>query len=762
MQDNSGVAQSKQGQLIQADFFMNSSGLNNTDTPFAVRSGQAIAGYNYEYLATGGITKRNGHTIVNASPDTQLRSLGQYLNTTPTNVKTLLRAAGTKLQSYDALSAITTDIESDAGTPTSDFFGVNTTQQVAFQNFTNPDTTVSWFAGGNQGAGIINGFINDKVTQNGVIAPVGTITMTTDATPFLSTTGDVSVNQFVILNVASTANLAIGQIVSDGSSAITPGTKISGISGSSVFISNPAVGTMTADTLTFYGALPDTTIYEYAVALHKLSTGAQGNAALDNAVVTGASGFGAAGGNTVTLNFSFTSLDTTKYDQLYIYRSSVAGATPGFTIGDLAGIVPSTTTSWVDYGDVQQTAQPVPRTGNTLLDNSILPSTGVFNTLQLWKNKLVTSSGSTLYISDINKAESWPTLNFIQVPSGGPITALGIVSYVSPTSFATDEFLVIFKEREMWTLSGTDQTNWQLLFVDYTGCVAQNLVVLANGFVFFVDYRGIFLYDGSNKPVYISRFIEYDFGINGDLDLSKLQLGCGDFFRKQNEVIWFLSSSTLGEQKLAIKLDLRLTLPNIQSNFQGRVAEAIFLKDSLSYPIYSCCSVLPTFEGAFLNEMFVAGDNAGHIFDLYQNGDGDGPNSVQFAYKTRIEDFGSIGTAKRFHKVIVWAQQSTTNDLTLNYSLNYKPDDALSTATQEQPIATQFNNPIWDQSVWDVALWDTGTTSYSPIVYNLGNPTIGIEGDALTLQFVQSDYQTPVTIIGFSVLYTISGLRKYG
>src|ERR1700744_1183162 len=129
MQDNSGVAQSKQGELIQADFFMNSAGLNNTDTPFAGRAGQAISGYNYEYLATGGITKRNGHTILNASPDTQLRTLGQYLNTTPSNVKTLLRAAGTKLQSYDAISANTTDISSDTASPTSDFFGSGTTQQ---------------------------------------------------------------------------------------------------------------------------------------------------------------------------------------------------------------------------------------------------------------------------------------------------------------------------------------------------------------------------------------------------------------------------------------------------------------------------------------------------------------------------------------------------------------------------------------------------------------------------------------------------------
>lgn len=754
--------QSKQGQLIQADFFMNSAGLNNTDTPFAVKPGQAIAGYNYEYLATGGITKRNGHTIINSAPNTQLRALGYSLNITPTNVKTLLRAAGTKLQSFDALQAITTDIHSDDAIPLIDPFTAGTTQQVAFESFTNPDTTVSWFAGGTQGAGTINGFVNGKYTKNGVVPPTGKISATTSNIAFLSTTGDVAAGSYTILNVTSTANVVPGNLVGDGVTNLAVGTKVIGVSGTTVFIDLPATGTQSGDSIQFFGGLPDSTTYYYAVAYRKLSTQAQSNAALDILVVTGVSGGGAAGGNTVTLNFSgLTNNDQTKFDDIYIYRSSVSG-TLGFTIGDLAGTVPSSTTSWTDYGAVQQTANPVPRNGNQVLDNSTLPNTGIFNTLTVWKNKLITSSGSTLYLSDVNKAESWPSLNFISVPSGGPITALGIVSYVSPTTASTDELLVIFKEREIWTLSGTDQTNWQLLFVDYAGCVAQNLVVLANGFVFFVDYRGIFLYDGSNKPVYISRFIEYDFGVNGDLDLSKLQLGCGDFFRKQNEVVWFLSSSTLGEQKVAIKLDLRLTLPAIQANFQGRVAEAIFIKDSLSYPIYACNSVLPTFEEEFLNEMFVAGDNAGNTFNLFQNGDGDGPNAIQFSYRTRIEDFASIGTAKRFLKVIVWVQQSSTNNLGLKYFLNYKPDDPQSAAFQAEPIALQYNAPIWDQSVWDVAFWDTGSTSYAPIVFNLGNPTIGIEGDALTLEFQQFDYQTPLTIIGYSVIYSVSGLRKYG
>lgn len=751
--------QAQQGQLIQADFFMNSGGLNNTDTPFAVKSGQAIAGYNYEYLSTGGITKRNGHTVVNETPDDQLRSLGYALNSTPAGVKTLLRAAGTKLQTFLPLDGSTTAISSDDASPLNTPFAANTTQQVVFTQFTNPDTTVSWMAGGGQAAGAINGYIGGKYTQNGVIVPTGKISATASNAPYLSTTGDFIIGNNSINNVSSTLHVGFGDIIN--AVANTPsGTTVVGVAGSTVVASNPAILSGSGVNIDFYGALPDTTTYYYAVSYHKLTTGAQGNAALDLAVTTGSSGFGTAGGNTVTINLSaLTNLDATKYDQIYIYRSSVSGSV-GFTIGDLAGTVPSSATTFVDYGHVQLTANPVPRNGSTALDNSTLPGTGVFNVLTKWKNKLITASQSTIYISDVNKAESWPSLNFINVPSGGPITALAIISYVSPTSATTDELLVIFKERELWTLSGNDLTDWTLLFVDYVGCVSQPLVVFANGFLFFVDYRGIFLYDGSNKPVYLSRLIEYDFSINGDFDLSKLTLGNGDFFRKQNEIIWFLSSSTMGEQKIAVKLDLRLSLPAIQSNFVGRMAEAIFIKDSSVYPVYACSSVLPTFSGTFLNEVFFAGDNAGNILNLYNNGDGDGPNSIQFSFKTKIEDFGSIGTAKRFHKVIVWCRQTSTNDLTIQYALNYQTDNDLSYAAQELPIATLFNEPIWDVSVWDVALWDTGVSSYSPLVYNLNNPTVGIEGDALTLNFMQQDYQTPTTIIGYSVIYSMSALRK--
>lgn len=747
-------SQNKQGTLIQADFFNNSGGLNITDSPFQVENGQATDGYNYEYLATGGITKRNGHSIVNPTPDTQLKSLGFWNYFTPSNIKTMLRAAGTRLQTMNPISGATTTVTDDRSSPGSTPFS-DTTTQVVFSQFTNPTNSIAWFAGGGQGSGVINGYTGTHYTKNGAATPTGSLTLTTSNAPLLSTTGNTTTGSNTITALASTTGLVAGLPVAG--TGIPTNTLVLSVVGSSIIISQAATATGAAVPLDFYGGLPDNTIYYYAISLSKAATTAQGNASLDAAILTGVSGLGTGGGNTVTIAWSLPSIDTTKYNIINIYRSSVSG-TAGFTSGDLVASVASTTTSFVDTGLIQQTANDVPRAGNSLLDNSVLPA-GTYNSLKTWKNRLVTATGSTLYLSDLNKSESWPTVNYIQIPSGGPITALAIISYISPTTATTDELLVIFKEREMWTLSGTDNTNFALKFVDYVGCLVQPLAVFANGFLFFVDYRGIFLYDGSNKPVYISRLIEFDFSINGDLDLSKLAMGNGTFFRKQNEIIWFLSSSALGEQSIAYKLDLRLSLPKIQSNFEGRIADAIFSKDSLSYPIYTCESVLPNFSGTFLNEIMFAGDAAGHIFSMYANGNGDGTFPIKFRHRTKIQDFGSIGTAKRYLKVIVWCRQSTTANLTLKYFVNYQTDDAHA-ATQSQSVGNQVTTPIWDQATWDSPYFDLNVFTYAPLVFNLGNPTIGIEGDALTLEFQQQDFGAPMVIVGYSVLYSVTGLRK--
>lgn len=678
----------QQDNVIQADFFDLFGGLNITDSPFKVQNTQATDGYNFEYLATGGINKRNGHTILNSTPDTQLQSLGFGLwqsSTASITTKQTLRAAGYYLQEFNTSTGVTAITPSDTGATTL----FTSSSPVVFSPFCTSALSLDWFAGGGRSGGLA-GYYQDpnaggRWTVNGMRTPGGSFT--------------------------AAAGGADGTI--------------------------PAGG------------------YRYAVSLVKSQTQAESNASLDVLVTISAN-------QHVTLTFSSLTDPNSNAASFNIYRSNISGVSE-FTIGDLIATLTYPTTSYTDTGTVQGTQDPVPRAGNTLLDNSVLTTSNTYIPLTTFKRRLVTTAGSTVFLSDLDKPESWPVFNEIVIPTSGNITAVGIISFNTPTTSNTDEFLAVFKERELWMISGDALTGdaatgimpWTLKFVDYVGCPTQPLLVNANGFLFWVDYRGAFLWDGSGKPIYISRLIEADFGELGDIDRSNLTLGCGAFYHKQNQVLWFLSSLAQGVQKLALKLDLRLTLPNVGAALAGRTLEGKFTRDTMTYPVYAAASTLPTYD-----EILYAGDNAGNILKLFNNlGSVDGSTAIQFRYRTRPEEFGFFGLTKRFLKVIVWCKETTIDQLTLNYWVSYRTDDAIK-ATQGSQIADRVTSGIWDQSYWDQSYWDQVLTTYVPVVFNLGNNTIGTEGDCLMLEFQQNDSAAPVTIGGFSVLFSTLGVRK--
>jgi hypothetical protein len=698
---------SQVGDLIQANFFQNLEGLNTTDSPFAVKSSQAVAGYNYDYYATGGITKRQGHTLL-GSDSTQTNTQALALFNSALGSKTLLRAGNTKIQSVNLATGAVTAIADDAASPSTTVFS-STTNPVSSVQFNTASLSTTWFAGGGQASGILTGYNGTKLTQNGASTFAGSLT------------------------VADTGS---------GSSSLTTGT------------------------------------YWYAVAAYKASTGATSNLSLDTSVSV-------TSGHNVTIDLSgITSYDTTKYSQIWIYRSAVAGTT-GFTTGDLvakiayngstytvasgSGTIVSST-KYQDTGTYITTSSAVARASSTSLDNSTLQSVsgiGAISCVQMYRQRIVVASGSTLYFSEVNKAESWPTFNTINIPSAGNITALAVATYNTDNSPTPNYFLAVFKENELWIVSGTyfinlsnsggvltQSADISLTYIDQVGCPAQPLCTFANGFLFWLDYRGAYLWDGSGKPVYISRPIEYDFGISGDIDRSNLKLGCGTFYKKQNQVVWFLSSNTLGVQKLTLKLDLRLTLATLSDQLSGRVISGVFMKDSLSNPIYAATACFPTYD-----EKLYAGGNDNNIWVMFDNANSDNGTAIAFSYQTRPEDLGLTGVTKRFHKVIVWVKNSSTATLTLNYWVNYNLSSTQQ-ASLAQQISVTSSSSLWDQATWDVSTWDNLISNYTPVVYNLANPTVSTEGDAITIKLTQSAVSTPLVIGGYSIIYSPLGIRK--
>lgn len=494
------------------------------------------------------------------------------------------------------------------------------------------------------------------------------------------------------------------------------------------------------------GTFSTTGTFFYAIALRKASTQAVSLAALDKSATVAATT-----DNVVISLASLASVDTTKYDAIYLYRSAVSGVT-AFTTGDLVSITSITSgvpASITDTGSSSLSTQNIPRAGGTV-DNSVLPS-GTYNSIATFKRRLVTATGSTLYLSDLNKPESWPTANTITIPSGGPITGLAVLSFTSTGSNTIDEILCIYKDTELWVLTGTSASDWVLKFIDNTGCVNQSLVVNANGYLFWVALDDVYLWNGTGKPVRCGRLIKPLFYSDGDIDKAKLSYGHGVYYKKQDQVIWFLSHKVYGEQKMQLKLDLKTTLPGIESGLSGGQIDGVFLIDSTAFGLYASLSYFPT----GFSESLLMGDDTGFCYGAF-TAESDAAAAFSMKYQSRYVDCGDPNKDKRFHYVVVWVEEIGTWNITLDWWTDYKSADS-GKSSKALPIAEKSANlaALWDVAYWDQAYWDDYTPKYKPIFFQLVSDSLNnSEGKCIKLQFRQDDADAPVTVLGFSLIFS--------
>jgi len=503
-----------------------------------------------------------------------------------------------------------------------------------------------------------------------------------------------------------------------------------------------------ASTLSTGGSWLVTGDYRYAVSWHKASTGAESNASSDFSVNV------ATTLQTTILSLSgLTSIDTTTYDYGILWRSALNGS-DGFTAGSIVTTFVSNATTVQDTGASILDSQNVPRADSLVLDNSELPS-GTYNVVALWKRRLVTATGSVLRFSELNLPESWPTVNTITIPSGGPITGLAVISF--NTDFGNDEYLAVFKERELWLVKGNDYSDVTLSFIDTVGCPNQSLIALANGFLTWIDYRGIYLWDGSGKPIYCSKPIEALFAIDGDLNKSLLTRGVAQYSRTQSQVLWFVSSKIYGDQKLVIKLDLRLTLPGVESNLSGRILDGVFTLDYQDEAFYAAKAYIPSSQS---EEIIITGDDAGFLYDAYSVY-ADSGNGIDFQYYTPFMDLGSPNIGKRFQKIIVWVDEIGDWDLTLDYWAGYRAALQQKSTLQDQ-IGTIVSNQtaLWDVAFWDEAFWDDYTPRLRGLVFHLNNTGGNSEGDCLRLRFRNDGANEPITIHGYTVIWQEKAATK--
>jgi hypothetical protein len=184
------------GQKLSQFYVDNRGGLNLTDSFLRVQDNQALGGYNYEYVKTGGIQKSLCPNLCNATADAQLRTHGLALRNTQSNGKSVIRAAGTKIQKAFLDGSPFINLVDDTQAAASDFISSSNVLPVNNQMFVGINADVLWLAGGGM-SNLVGVFSDTQVTANGVVVPTGTFTTNIYGSP-LGQWGTVSSYYYAI------------------------------------------------------------------------------------------------------------------------------------------------------------------------------------------------------------------------------------------------------------------------------------------------------------------------------------------------------------------------------------------------------------------------------------------------------------------------------------------------------------------------------------------------------------------------------------
>lgn len=765
----------------RADYFSNTGGLNTTDSPLFVNDGQATGGFNYDYGKTGGVTKIFGLSKINGVADTQLLSLGLGYYFPISGSRQLIRYAGTKIETCDIDAGTFTVLAEDTASGNTDFINSSSTQQVVTSQFNSSVNSILWAAGG--GMAVPYGYNGTKVIRNGITAPTGTFTVVNNG----ASTGGLWIatgNYFyaLALRKASTqavSNAALDQLVIianvSNSVTLTLPTGVDTTKYDKWYIYRSSVGGVTNFTAGDLIAQLSTTSPTYTDLGESLATSQvvprPGSTSLDNSplpeftpsIVNWAANASFVASNTIafTINgITFTqpfitdnattlaAIAAQMATSTVVASAVVSGLHSISIIGNSATPV-SVTASVVTGGASQATITVTTLASAVALSN--------YNHVVSYKRRLVAARGSTIQISDLDKPESWPVGLAIPVPSGGPITGMSVIGYNSPSTGSTDEYLVIWKERETWIITGTaafDSTtnlyDVELIFIDNVGCLSQALSARFNGFITWLDVRGIYVWSGVGKPIYVSRPIEALFGSDGDIDKVNLSRGWAVYFRKKSQVVWTISDRMRGVNSVQLKLDIRLTIPKLGAGAKdANIVEGVFSMDSPGTKLYSGVSFLPTDQ----EELFIVGDDSGNIYKNYYAGSNNGVG-IDFQYDTKFYDQSAPTEAKQYDKVVVFVEEASASSLTLQYWADYRSQGLEASSIEESMESpTPIKASRWDLAIWDVSFWDEFSSKIVPVTFNLSGAENNNQGDSIRLRFIQSDIDSPCTIYGWSIYY---------
>lgn len=159
-------------------------------------------------------------------------------------------------------------------------------------------------------------------------------------------------------------------------------------------------------------------------------------------------------------------------------------------------------------------------------------------------------------------------------------------------------------------------------------------------------------------------------------------------------------------------------------------------------------TVLYSLEDADGNEILLAGDSSGWVYQLDSGTSADGEDLSAFLRLPFLNQ-GDPNIEKRYHRSLLDVSDGGGAGSTLQYSSDVSYGDPNSPAAPEGTISLSAGGGFWDQATWDNFYWDSATQGrgYMDLDQIGENISIAIFSDAT--------YEIPHTLASMTINFTV-------
>lgn len=196
------------------------------------------------------------------------------------------------------------------------------------------------------------------------------------------------------------------------------------------------------------------------------------------------------------------------------------------------------------------------------------------------------SNLNRLRFSELYDESAWPDLNFIDINPGDGDVITGLISFFDQ--------LIIFKRKNIYILSGTDNTNFviqQALSESRVGALSNRTIVRMDNHVGFLSERGPYAFDGL-RTQYIGGKIEAIFNKTSSLpqqtfNWARANITCAATY-KRDQKNWYIIAIPTGASSTNNLLLVYDFVLNNWTIFEGIFANALFIAEESGQPnLYS-------------------------------------------------------------------------------------------------------------------------------------------------------------------------------